>query len=123
MAGGASGFYLGAGIGHASVGNLEQDDDELSFDGDDLGFKLFAGYNFGLIPFLELAVEGGYIDFGKPDDVIEDTRVELDLDGLTLVGLVGLKLGPVDLFAKAGAISWDAKAASGTESASDVRTF
>lgn len=128
LAGSDSGFYIGAGVGQASIGDINDIDggegfSSSNFDGDDVGYKLFVGYNFGLIPFLDLAIEGGYRDFGQPDDTVGGTRVEVDADGFDLFGLAGIKLGPVGLFAKVGAINWDADvSAAGEGSASDDGT-
>jgi hypothetical protein len=118
LAGTDSGFYVGAGVGQASVGDLDSDLGNVDFDGDDLGWKAFAGFNFGLIPFLDLAIEGGYVDFGKPDEGI----IEIDANGWDVFGLVGFNIGPVGLFAKGGVISWDADASYGNSSASDDGT-
>jgi hypothetical protein len=118
MAGTDSGFYVGAGVGQSSVGDLDGDLGNVDFDGDDLGWKVFGGFNFGLIPFLDLAIEGGYVDFGKPDD----GPIELDADGWDIFGLVGFNVGPVGLFAKAGVLNWDAEASVGSVSADDDGT-
>jgi outer membrane immunogenic protein len=42
-------------IGYATTGVSEG---QYNFDDDDIGFKIFGGYNFGFIPLLDLAVEG-----------------------------------------------------------------
>jgi OmpA-OmpF porin, OOP family len=52
------GFYVGAGIGQASI---ERDDSD--FDADDTGFKVFGGYNFNQY----FALEATYLDGGEPD--------------------------------------------------------
>ncbi len=106
LAGADSGFYLGAGVGQASVGDINIDGGEgSSFDGDDTAYKAIVGFNFGWIPLIDLAVEGSYIDFGKPDD----GGTEVDADGLAAFGVVGVNLGPIGVFGKVGAINWDAK--------------
>ena len=98
LGGSESGFYLGAGIGEV---NVEVD----AFDENDSAYKVFGGYNFGVVPFLDFAVEASYVDFGNPGS----GSVDIDLSGLNAFGLVGFKLGPVGLFAKAGMIAWDAE--------------
>jgi hypothetical protein len=103
FAGADSGFYLGAGVGQASAGDISIDNQEFSFDGDDTGYKAIVGYNFGWIPLIDLAVEGSYIDFGKPDD----NGVEVEGDALAAFGLVGINFGPFGIFGKAGAANWD----------------
>ncbi len=110
FAGGDGGFYAGVGVGQASA-----DDDfdggeggSLSFDGDDTGYKLIAGYNFGIIPLIDLGVELEYIDFGRQDDNIDGLDVQLDASALAAFGVAGVNLGPVGIFGKVGAFSWDA---------------
>ena len=105
-AGADSGFYLGAGVGQASVGDIDGVGD---FDGEDTGYKLIAGYNFGLIPLLDLAVEAEYVDFGEPDD----GGIKVDANAFAAFGLAGINLGPFGIFAKAGMFNWDADATGG----------
>jgi hypothetical protein len=38
LAGTESGFYVGAGVGQAAIGDLEDDFGNVSFDGDDVGW-------------------------------------------------------------------------------------
>lgn len=104
-AGSDSGIYIGGSMGNAELSFDDEfaDIGRINFDDDDTGYKLFAGYNFGLVPLLDLAVEGGYIDFGSQNDL--DTKI--DVTGWNLSGLVGVNLGPVGLFGKAGFIDWD----------------
>lgn len=119
FAGGDSGIYLGAGIARSSVGDLDLGSGATyDFDGDDAGYKIIAGYNLGLVPFIDLAVELNYIDFGKPDD----NSVTVDADGLAAYGVAGTNLGPIGVFAKLGGINWDAKASSSLGSGSDDGT-
>jgi hypothetical protein len=110
-AGSDSGLYLGASVGSATV-----EDSGSSFDGSDTGFKVFGGYNFGLVPLVDVAVEASYVDFGTA----EDSGAEVSVSGLDAFGLVGLSMGPVSLFGKAGAIRWDAEVSgSADESGTD----
>jgi hypothetical protein len=119
FAGADSGFYLGAGVGQASVGDISIDGGEgFSFDGDDTAYKAIVGFNFGWIPLIDLAVEGSYIDFGKPDD----GGIEVDADALAAFGVVGANLGPIGFFGKVGAINWDAKVSGDGGSADDDGT-
>jgi opacity protein-like surface antigen len=122
MAGTESGFYLGAGVGEASAGDVDGSQigssTDLDFDGSDTGWKIFAGYNFGWIPLVDLAVEGGYVDFGKPDD----NGLEVNADGYDAFGLVGVNLGPVGLFGKVGVIAWSVDASTSVASGSDDGT-
>lgn len=118
FAGGESGFYLGAGVGQASFGNVDLDGSSINFDGSDTGYKAIVGYNFGIIPLFDLGVEASYVSFGKP----ADSGVTLDADGFGAFGLVGVNLGPVGIFGKAGAFRWDVKASTGLGSVSDTGT-
>lgn len=96
-----NGFYVGAGIGQS---NVQVDSDTLNgigFDGKDTAWKVLVGIR----PLDWLAVEASYVDFGKPDD----HGVKIDADGLSAFGVGFLPVGPVDLFAKAGLINYDAK--------------
>lgn len=102
-AGADSGFYIGAGVGDASI------DNNSGFDESDSAYKLIAGYNIGFIPFVDFAVEGSYVDFGAPGTVGNN----VEATGFDAFGLVGLNFGPVGIFAKAGAIAWDLDTSSG----------
>jgi hypothetical protein len=119
-AGGDSGFYIGAGVGQASVGDIDGGEGfgSVSFDGDDTGYKAIVGYNFGIIPLVDLGIEAEYVDFGEPDD----GPVKVDANAIAAFGLVGVNLGPVGIFAKAGMFSWDADATDGVDSYSDDGT-
>ena len=108
VAGAESGFYVGAGVGDASV-------KDTNFDESDSAYKIFGGYNIGFIPLVDFAVEASYVDFGKPSTSAES----VEISGLNAFGLAGLSFGPFGIFAKAGAISWDSDATSGTVSSSD----
>lgn len=101
-----NGFYIGLGAGQASIGDIDggEGGGTTSFDGDDTGYKLFAGWNFAIAELITLGVEGGYIDFGKADD----GGNEVDANGFDLFGVAGVQLGPVNVFGKVGAIMWDA---------------
>jgi hypothetical protein len=94
-----NGIYIGAGAGLSSV-----QEDELDYDADANGFKLIAGWRF--IDWL--AVEANYIDFGSGDDVVEDEKIEASADALSLSAVGFLPVGPVDLFARVGAVNWNA---------------
>jgi len=103
QAGQESGPYIGGSLGWA---NIDVSSNDYNFDDDDLGFKIFGGWNFGVIPLLDLAVEGSYVDFGKATSS-QIIGADLDTTGWDLFGLAALNLGPVGLFAKVGQIWWD----------------
>jgi outer membrane immunogenic protein len=109
-AGADSGFYLGAGVGDATV-----KDSDANFDASDSAYKVFGGYNIGYIPLVDFAVEASYIDFGSPST----SAGSIDVTGVDAFGLAGLSFGPFGIFAKAGVINWDSDATFGTLSSSD----
>lgn len=112
-----SGFYVGGSVGGATIevdfGDTGIPDFPTEIDEDDTAYKLFAGYKFDL-PGIDLGIEGGYVDFGKPDFGVEvaDVAVDVELDptGFNLWGIAGIEAGPIDLFAKLGYIFWDLEA-------------
>jgi hypothetical protein len=94
-----NGIYLGGSIGQTGV-----QIDDLDYDADATSYKVIAGWRF-----LDwLAVEGNYIDFGSADDRVSGTRLETDLSGVSLSAVGFLPAGPVDLFARVGAVDWSA---------------
>jgi Outer membrane protein beta-barrel domain len=99
-----NGVYVGASIGQASI---EADDVSAGadFEGDDLGFKIIAGVR----PLDWLGFEANYVNFGEPDDTLGGVKIQTEGYGIAgyAVGFVGL--GPVDVFAKGGVLSWDTK--------------
>ncbi|MCK5360101.1 MAG: porin family protein [Gammaproteobacteria bacterium] len=103
FAGAESGIYLGAGVGNS---NIKGPVDEDNFDLETNGYKLILGYNFGIVPLVDLAVEGSYVDMGDESDGVT-TFSQSSLNGF---GLAGLSFGPVGLFAKLGLSSWSADA-------------
>ena len=117
-AGTDSGLYIGGSAGSASVDFSENRDptldgfDNISVDDSDTAYKIFVGYNIGIIPLLDLAVEGGYVNFGTQTGLISggslpSTSFDTEVDGWNAFGLVGIDLGPFGLFGKAGFLSWD----------------
>jgi len=119
-AGAESGFYLGGSLGSANLDGSFRDDydnkfedgvTDVNFKDDDAGYKIFAGYNFGVVPLIDLALEGSYIDFGEGASAIQDGNATVGVKGWDAFGLAGVKLGPIGVFAKAGAIAWDSESA------------
>ena len=110
FAGADSGLYIGLGLGNAAVEASGTDPvrGNYSLDDNDSGIKLFGGYNFGLVPFLDLAVEGSYVDFGTTRATFQDTSsFRVEVTGINGFGLIGFDVGPVGLFAKAGLMYWE----------------
>jgi opacity protein-like surface antigen len=99
-----NGIYLGAGYAQSDYGL--DDPDLAGFDDEDGGMKLIAGWratdNFG--------VEVNYIDHGDAL-VPPDTRLGAETISGFAVGYLDFPL--IDLFAKAGATSWQVDASSG----------
>lgn len=91
-----NGIYLGASLGDA---NIEIDRGLAQIDSDDTGFKFLAG----LRPLDWFAVEASYVNFGEAEDGI----LAAETDGISAFGVFFVPVGPVDLFAKAGLISFD----------------
>ncbi|MDX2437683.1 MAG: outer membrane beta-barrel protein [Acidobacteriota bacterium] len=105
------GFYIGGSIGGSSldINDFDTDLGDLSFSDGDTTYKIFAGYR--ILDFL--AVEAGYVDFGNPSDTVgtvedDPIKVDIGLTGWDAFALGILPIGPVDVFAKIGLISWDA---------------
>lgn len=103
------GFFVGGSVGSAGY-EIDVNDPNIpvNFDEDDFAWKAFLGYNFDLTV-LNLAIEGGYVDLGGPSATLQGSAFAVDATGLDAFVLLGFDLGPVGLFAKAGAISWDAE--------------
>ena len=100
-AGAESGAYIGAGIGNS---NIKGPVNGESYDADSNGYKLILGYNFGVVPLVDLAIEGTYVDMGEESS----GNIQYAQTSFNGFGLLGLSLGPVGLFAKAGLSAWDA---------------
>lgn len=95
------GLYVGAALGSASVQQKgsSPDWDDFEISSSDFAYKVFAGYQFTPV----FAIEGGYRDLGKSASRIASTQTE----GIDVVGIVGLPVGPVRVFGKLGGIYWD----------------
>ena len=104
-AGQESGFYLGGSLGSA---NINVSSDPIDFDDDDMGYKIFAGYNFGIIPLIDLGVEGSYVDFGDASSV-EFLNQDIGITAWDLFGVGAVNLGPIGVFGKVGQVWWDSK--------------
>jgi OOP family OmpA-OmpF porin len=111
----AGGLYLGAGLGQSTV---KDNTSGGNIDASDTAYKAFVGYRFNLIPIIDLAVEGGYTDFGKPSQ----SNVQFKLHGYDAAGLLIFPLGPIDLYGKVGMLSWTASG-SGASSTSGTDPF
>lgn len=112
-----NGIYIGGSVGRA---NLEIENiagiGAVDFKGDDTGWKLIAGIR----PLDWLGIEASYVNFGEPDDRIAGQSIRADGDGISAFAVGFLPVGPVDLFAKGGLISWDSKIAGFGEDGTDL---
>jgi outer membrane immunogenic protein len=106
----ASGLYLGGGVGAATV---RDDTSAGTFDADNVAYKAFLGYRLSMLPIVDLAVEGGYTDFGRPSQSVNGQDVRFRLRGASAAGLLIFPLGPFDLYGKGGLYSWKSDMAVG----------
>jgi Outer membrane protein beta-barrel domain len=98
-----NGIYLGASVGQSGVSFEDTiEGQDVDFDVDSTGFKAILGWRF-----LDwLAVEANYVDLGSGDDQVLGTKIESDVNGVSLGAVGFLPVGPVDLFARVGVIDW-----------------
>ena len=105
-----SGFYIGGAVGGATIeSDVSIPEIPDGLDEDDTGFKVFAGYNFDL-PVVDLGIEAGYVDFGKPEINTNFGNFELDPTGFNVWGIASIGAGPIDLYGKLGYLFWDLEA-------------
>lgn len=104
LAGSDSGIYVGGSVGSTTT-SFSYGDDLSNFDSDDTGYKIFAGYNFGLVPLIDIAVEGSYVDFGEASD----SNLTSETTAWDVFGLAGFNMGPVGFFGKVGLVAWDSE--------------
>lgn len=102
------GFYAGGSIGSASLelDVVDPDLDSFNFDENDFAWKVYGGFVWDL-PLIDLGVEGGYVDFGKPSGSSGGVTYEFDTTGWNIWGTAGVDLGPVGVYGKLGYIAWD----------------
>ena len=110
---GESGGYLGASVGTAAI-EAHLDDGSIpgvpAFDENDMAWKVFGGYNFGITPVFDLGIEAGYVNLGNPTGTVAGAPVELEVTGFDLFGVIGFDIGPVGVFGKVGYMYWDVEA-------------
>ena len=110
-----AGGYVGVGVGQATIevdgGDVDGGEGFIvnvpDFDENDTGYKIYGGWMFND----NIGVELAYIDFGSMDDNFGTNgaeSLEVEADGIVLSLLGSIPLGPVDLFAKLGMLSYDA---------------
>ena len=105
------GFYLGGAFGQA---RLEADAKDFGYNGegdrftvkdDDGAWKAFIGYNWSVLSWLNVGLEGGYKDFGNFRQDTRNGTVRADPTGWDAFLVGSIPVGPVDLFAKVGGIA------------------
>ena len=95
-------FSIGASAGYVTIADS---DATVDFDGNDVGYKLFGTYMFNNF----FGVEGGYVDFGAPDSDFLGSNFSIEASGWNAYLVGNLPIGDTfGLFAKAGAVKWDA---------------
>jgi outer membrane protein OmpA-like peptidoglycan-associated protein len=105
------GFYLGGAVGQA---RLDADAKDFGYSGedarftvkdDDTAWKGFIGYNWSVLSWLNVGLEGGYKDFGNFRQETRNGTVRSDPTGWDAFLVGSIPVGPVDLFAKVGGIA------------------
>jgi len=102
-----SGVYIGGGLGGSQIEDSASTSAGVDFSEQDFAYKGFAGYYFDAIPLLRLAAEVGYRDLGEPEGSNAGINSSYRMKGFDYGVLAGVGLGPVDLFAKVGGMSYE----------------
>ncbi len=108
-----NGLFFGASIGSAIIQNSRPDStavQNVELDSTNAGFKFFAGVRFD-----SLTLEGGYIDFGKPDVSSATEGARYELSGWDVLATLNLSIGPVDVFGKGGLFLWESATQNGIQ--------
>lgn len=97
-------LYLGGAVGQSRATASFQDPDfgDFEIDGDDIGYRAFAGFGFG-----PLAVEAGYRDFGNIEGTIAGSQGKISTQGFDAFVVGRFKITRVSIFGKVGAFVWD----------------
>jgi hypothetical protein len=109
-----SGVYVGVGSGQAELHEESANPNgpgTVAFTARNPLYRGFIGYRASAprspLPFLDVAAEAGYIDYGRSTQAVQGQNAQLHLHGLFAAGYLLFPIGPLDLFAKAGVLSWD----------------
>ena len=106
----ANGIYIGGGAGAAYIEDSSGNPSGATFDESSTAYRLFGGYRFDAIPLFKLSGELGYRDLGNPSA----GGLEYGVSGFDYSALAGIGLGPVEVYARVGAVQYDLeKTASG----------
>jgi Outer membrane protein beta-barrel domain len=95
------GFYLGAGLGQSESGVRAGN---FNFKDRDTGYKLIAGFR----PLDLFATELNYVDLGNPGSGAQQSKTK----AVDAFAMVFLPLPIVDIYGKAGLVSWKTDASS-----------
>jgi len=98
----AGGAYLGGGVGNAYIEDASGNPSGNSFDESSTAYRLFGGYRFDAIPLVKLSGELGYRDLGNPSAGSQG----YELSGFDYSALAGIALGPVEVYARLGAVQY-----------------
>ena len=98
----AGGVYLGGGLGTAFVEDSSGNPSGNSFDESSTAYRLFGGYRFDAIPLVKLSGELGYRDLGNPSA----GGLGYEVSGFDYSALAGIAVGPVEVYARLGAVRY-----------------
>src|SRR6185295_14450146 len=99
------GIYLGASAGRMNV--VDRDDlSGFQLDSNDNAFKFILGWHAANF----LAFELNYVDFGQPQQTFFGQKVQLDAQGVDAFLILSKSIALLDLYAKAGVLTWRAEA-------------
>jgi hypothetical protein len=85
-AGGDSGLYLGGSLGSAG---LDVSAGNVSYDDNDMAYKIFGGYNSASSRWSMSPSKRSYVDFGTAEGSVLGNSVETGVTGLDASGLAG----------------------------------
>ena len=101
-----SGVYLGGGVTSTKIEESAGNPGGVPFNDTATGGKLFAGYHIDAIPLFKFAGEVGYRESGQAKESQAIGDVKYRLHGFDYAVLAGIGLGPVDLMARVGGMSY-----------------
>jgi hypothetical protein len=110
-----TGFYVGGSGGQSTVElDGHANGRHFSDSNSETGYKIFGGYMFNQY----FGLEASYVNFGSPKDNfgfdggegVFNVKVDGNASGHTLEAIFAYPLGPVDVFGKIGAISFNGSA-------------
>ncbi len=110
LAGEDSGFYVGGSLGRSDL-NIDDVDEidrnDFEIDDNDNAYKIMVGFNLGIIPLIDVAVEAAYRDFGEFEGRSVLGNAEAEADSIDVFGVAALTFGPLAVFGKVGFVDWN----------------